>query len=319
MTANFVTADDVFDEWQNGLLTGRAPVLYRIGSGELGRIELGPGLVTLFGGAPGVGKTAFTMQAICDALLLTPDLRAIVCNVEMPPEVLLDRQLARLAGLCSKTIRARKLDASHGMRLEMGLATVQKFADRLAFVRPPFSLENVAAAADAFGAGLMVLDYAQRISPPGRHGDQRTSVNALMQYIRQFADAGVAVLVVAAVGRTKDQKGRSSYDADGLNLASFRESSELEFGADSAWLLAPDRNDGEVVKLRCLKNRHGETDELALHFDKAEQRFSLIGGTAVKAEPPGKLTSALQSMWEQSGSADDDPSHEESEGLDDEA
>ncbi len=319
MSANFVTADDVFDEWQNTLLTGQAPVLYRIGSGELGRIELGPGLVTLFGGAPGVGKTAFTMQAVCDALLLTTDLRALVCNVEMPPGVLLDRQLARLGGLCSKTIRARKQDASHGGRLQTGLTLVQKFADRLAFVRPPFNLENVAAAADAFGAGLMVLDYAQRISPPGRHGDQRNSVNALMQYLRQFADAGVAVLVVAAVGRTKDQKGRSSYDADGLNLASFRESSELEFGADSAWLLAPDRNDAEVVKLRCLKNRHGETDELVLHFDKTHQRFSPLGGYGAKSEPDGKLTSALQSLWDGTGSADDDLGHAEGEGLDDEA
>ena len=56
------------------MLTGSPPVSTRFGSGELARIEIGPGLVTLFGGAPGAGKTAFTMQGVTDALRLTPTL-----------------------------------------------------------------------------------------------------------------------------------------------------------------------------------------------------------------------------------------------------
>ena len=78
------TAADVFDGWKEDVLTGSPPVFYPIGSGELARLEIGPGLVTLFGGAPGAGKTAFAMQAVTDALRLTPTLRALVCNVEMP-------------------------------------------------------------------------------------------------------------------------------------------------------------------------------------------------------------------------------------------
>jgi hypothetical protein len=52
-----------------------------------------------------------------------------------------------------------------------------------------------------------------------------------------LADIIEGLVAAAAIGRTKDSKGRSSYDGDGLNLASFRESSELEFGADDAFLL----------------------------------------------------------------------------------
>ena len=40
--------------------------------------------------SPGAGKTAFAMQAVTDALRLTPTLRVLVANVEMPPAVLLD-------------------------------------------------------------------------------------------------------------------------------------------------------------------------------------------------------------------------------------
>ena len=204
---NFQTAADVFDGWRDDVLTGSPPVLYPIGSGELARIEIGPRLVTLIGGAPGAGKTAFAMQATIDALRLTPTLRALVCNIEMPAGVLLDRQLARLSGVDVTTIRYRRFAAEHADRLDQGLHTLESLADRLAFVRPPFNLENVAAAADAFQAEWLLLDYIQRIPPPGEHGDKRGSVDATMNYLRQFADAGVAVVVVAAVSRGKDSKG----------------------------------------------------------------------------------------------------------------
>ena len=46
-------------------------------SGELARLEIGPGLVTLLGGAPGAGKTALTMQLVFEALERTPSLRAL--------------------------------------------------------------------------------------------------------------------------------------------------------------------------------------------------------------------------------------------------
>ena len=166
-------------------------------------------------------------------------------------------------------------------------------------MRPPFDLANVAAVADEFDAGLIVLDYIQRIQPPGEHGDKRGSVDATMNYLRAFADAGLAVIVLSAVGRTKDKSGRSSYSGEGLNLASFRESSELEFGADDAFILTPDDEaEGEVI-LRHLKSRNGECRDVRMTFDKPLQRFTPVdiadpfGGT----ESPGKLQSALAKLW----------------------
>ena len=100
-----------------------------------------------------------------------------------------------------------------------------------------------------------------------------------MNYLRQFADAGVAVLVVAVVARQKDNKGRSSYHHDAVTLASFRDSSELEFGADDAFILAPDAKDAELVTLRHLKSRHGEQRDGAALQDTIRAHFVRgIGG-----------------------------------------
>ena len=294
---NYRSGADVLDGWRDDVLSGKPPTFYPIGEGELSRLEIGPGLVTLLGGAPGSGKTAFTMQAVVDALRLTPTLRAVVCNIEMPPGVLLDRQLARLSGVDLTTIRYRRLTAEHSERIDAGLTTLAEVCDRLAFVRPPFDLANIAAVADEFDAGLIVLDYIQRIQPPGEHGDKRGSVDATMNHLRAFADAGVAVVVLSAVGRTKDKQGRSSYSGEGLSLASFRESSELEFGADDAFILTPDR-DSEVI-LRHLKSRNGECRDLRLTFDKPLQRFTPIdaGNVTSNGERPGKLRSAIAELW----------------------
>jgi replicative DNA helicase len=297
--ANYQVTADALAEWRGDLLNGTPPTLFPIGEGDLSRIEIGPGMVTLIGGAPGAGKTAFTMQAVVDALRLTPDLRACVCNVEMSIGVLLDRQLARISGIDLTTIRHRRLTEEHADRIDAALSVLEPLAERLCFVRRPYDLANVAAAADDFGANLILLDYIQRIPPPGRHADNRGRVDATMSFLRQFADAGVAVIVVSAVGRTKDVRGRSSYDAAGLNLASFKESSELEFGADDAFILTNGKDD--AVILRHLKSRHGECRDVELAFHRRLQRF-----TPIEAFKTADVSQdAIRALWNRAPADDD--------------
>jgi replicative DNA helicase len=301
----FSSVADLLGEWRDDVLTGKGPILYPVG---LEGIEVGPGLVTLIGGAPGGGKSALVMQLVCEALERTADLRAVVYNVEMSPSVLLDRQLARLSGIDLNLIRHRRLGAAHGADFQRGLEALERIADRLAFARPPYDLVNVAASADAFDASLIVLDYIQRIGAPGEHGDRRGSVDATMGYLRQFADAGTAVVVVAALARSKDAKGRSTYHGDSLGLASFRETSELEYGADDAFILAPEGEDDGRSILKHLKSRHGEARDIALHFDGAHQRFTPTegaNGATGQAAAPGKLQAALDAFWAQTSPAPD--------------
>jgi replicative DNA helicase len=192
------------------------------------------------------------------------------------------------------------------------MEALESIADRLAFVRPPFDLANVALTADAFDAGLILIDYIQRVRAPGEHGDRRGAVDATMDYLRQFADAGVAIIVVAALARSKDAKGRSSYSA-GLSLASFRETSELEYGSDDCFILAPaddDKSDGNAsscVVLKHLKSRHGETKDVVLTFDRKRQRFTSAEPAESKTRADrGKLQAALRVLWDMTTSAQAD-------------
>jgi replicative DNA helicase len=283
--AKFVTGEALFAGWRDDVLTGTGPVVF---PHTLPVPEISPGHVTLLGGAPGAGKTAVVMSCVVEALRHTPTLRALVANVEMSSAALLDRQLARLSGIEAEDIRHRRFAAAHAERLDAGLATVESFVERLAFLEPPFDLANVAHAADAHGADVIVLDYLQRILPPGNVADPRLRTNAVMGMLRQFAGQGCAVLALSAVGRSRDNAGRSTYAAGSMSLASFRDSGELEYGADDAFLLAPvDDADPSVVRLSHLKCRHGAQRSIDLHFDRARQAFTLLDD-AVDAAPPPK-------------------------------
>ena len=314
MTApRYLAGADAMHAWRDDLLSGTAPTRWPVGTGALAdAVEIGPGHVVLLGGSPGQGKTSLALQMVVDALRLTPGLRCLICNVEMSVGALLDRILARLSGVELTLIRSRQLTADHAERIDGALATLEPLVERLTFLRSPFDLANVAAVADAVEADLLVLDYLQRVKPHGEHSDRRGSVDAVMDALRGFADAGVGILAVSAVGRSKDTKGRSSYSD--LSLASFRESSELEYGSDSAFILVPDSDDPDRVILKCLKNRHGATMDVPLTFNRAVQRFDPAaaspsrkpaGGKRSKKDA-GRMQQALADLWKNTTPAAED-------------
>lgn len=283
----FKTAAGLFDAWADDVLHGKPPELWSVGRG-FETVELGPGLVVLLGGAPGAGKTALSMQWAVDALRADDELRALVANVEMAPRALLDRQLARLSGVDARWIRGRMLTGC-ASRVKAGLDELRRVADRLAFHTGAPTLADVAQSVDAFGARLAVLDYVQRLSvgagDPAQ--DKRSELDSIMNHVRRFADAGLGVLVVSAVAR---QKGKTGSNYAGLGLASYRGTSELEYGADSAWLLSSDDGPDRfgAVHLTCAKNRNGETPQMLLTFDGARQSFTVAnsgrtGGVMIPA------------------------------------
>jgi replicative DNA helicase len=278
----FVSGADLFTVWSKSIFDNTPSPTWKIGA-AFDHVEIAPGRVVLIGGAPGAGKTALIMQWVFDGLFLNPALRVVAINVEMSPSRLLDRQLARLSGVPLTTIRRRQVVPDDHDKIGKALARIRQVVHRLAFVKAPYTLDRIGDAAADHDADLIVLDYAQRIDPPGKFNAMREKINALMSIMRQLADAGVGILAAAALTRSRDSKGRSSYDGKFLNLASFRESSELEYGCDDAFLLYPTEPDADpdepvrLMKLNHAKSRDSETKDVVLKFHRRFQRFEDAG------------------------------------------
>ena len=115
-----------------------------------------------------------------------------------------------------------------------------------------------------------------------------------MEIMRQMADAGSGIPAAATLTRSRDGKGRSSYEGKPLSLESFRESSELESGAKDAFLLYPtdDAADPDdpvrLMTLNHARSRDGETQDARLVFHRRFQEFEPpdTWTTIVKGTPP---------------------------------
>lgn len=266
----FALLSDLMAGWADDVLHGQPPTVWPAGPGPLAAFPLGPGLITVIGGPPGSGKTALANQLALDAVRLTADLKVLVTCCELPVPVLLDRQLSRLSGVPYAAVRGRALTADHRPAIDAALATLAAVAPRVAFHTGPFTLDAVAAAADGADADLIVIDYLQRLGTAGEHRDKRTQTNAVLDAARAFADAGRGLLFLSSVGRQPSGKhGRSSYD--GLSLASFKESGDIEYAADDCFLLPP--AEGGRTELRHVKARHTEQRSIPLRAELAVMRF----------------------------------------------
>lgn len=251
-------------------------------------LRVAPEMVTLLGGKPGSGKTALTWQWLMSAMEAEPTLRTLVANVEMPPRELLKRQLARFSGIDLTSIRERRFSDQDGDRLNAGMERLQMLSERVTFLDAPFAMSNVVSTAIETESRLIVIDYAQRFGALDDASDKRQAIDSVMDTLRLMANHGAAVIVLSSLSRSRDGRGRSTYESGSMSLASYKESGELEYGADDALLLCP-RSNPDLIDLRHEKSRYGERQDLVLEFDRPHQSFSVVGtGTtdAFNSLPP---------------------------------
>lgn len=258
--------------------------LQRINAGELPQllpqraalsgIEIGPGLVTPIGAPPGFGKTALAMQIMFDSLELDHELRAVVANAETSFDVLLRRELTRRTRIKSNDIRFGRLAPHDLERINAEIGELIPRLQRVDVLNDPCSLVQLLRLKDE-APGLVVVDYLQKFSPTDK--DARQGVNEVMAGLRGLAKLGWSVLCLSATKR--DANGR--HDSKELSLSSFRESGEVEYNADSAYVL---RDNGPVdnkpyirhITLGHVKNRHGEKKNHELRFHMPRMEFTAM-------------------------------------------
>ena len=231
---------------------------------------LAPGKLTVIGAPPGTGKTALAMQLAFETMEAEPDLRLWIANAEMDIEHLMKRELARRSEVSLRRIQncdfvcesqfEKILDCGQ----QLGQSTV-----RSRYMEPPVDLEEITDLQMA-EPGLLVLDYLQKFAP--RDSDPRSGVNEVMDALRMIALEGWAVLAMSSTTR-----GMHGHDHAKLNLSSFKESGEIEFNADAAYVLrdrTDDPNDPiRLIDLDCVKNRNGARTKRALRFHAEYMSF----------------------------------------------
>lgn len=265
-----ILAAALWEQYMQRLQHGTVSQLFNLGP-ELEGLEVGPGLVTVIGGPPGGGKTAIASKIAFDAMKLDQNLSVCIANAESNFEVLAQRELLRRTGIASRRLRFGQLTAEELGTCQRAASEISPFLHRIGIMVAPFSIANLLYM-ENYRPGLLIVDYLQQFSPSNLDG--RLGVNAVMAALRDIARAGWAVLCLSATKR--DSSGKHS--AKALDLSSFRESGEIEYNADSAYVLVDKGPSGAPhtmhVELRNVKNRHGELKSYELDFNQAKMEFS---------------------------------------------
>lgn len=272
----------------NEVLNGQPPPEYMFDRTPWGTLALRPGQITCIGGGPNGGKTALLMKMVTGALILDPSLRATVACVEMAEQILMERALARLSGVFLSKILKRERDDLFAERIQRAVPQLESLASRLMFIQRPFTMLDVRAACEEFQPHIVALDYLQRIPPDLSVLETRQQVTQTMTQVRLLADQGPAVLAIAALNRPASSRAQSRAEADDDNvndLAAFRDSSDIEYSVDDAYVLA--KAAGNTVSLhgqeyrpkrlvlRHVKSRNSLTMHIPLTFDGRVQEFTL--------------------------------------------
>jgi replicative DNA helicase len=273
---------ELLRDYRATVTSGRRPPSWSAGP-LFEHLVLAPRRLLLLAGPPGAGKTALTLMWLGEALARNPDLTCYLANVEMDPESLVHRLVARQAQIDLTVLMNHAVLPRHADRLDQALEVLGRIGDRLVFAEPPFEFGRIVDEVEDVGASMVLFDYVQRIAAdPGliAHHDERTRLEGLMSACRDLARTDRCMIVVSAVGRTKNGNGQVSH-GNHLNYANLRGSSELEFAPDDVAILVragdEDRDeDTWTLTLKHEKCRHGPTRDKTLSFRRSVQSFEEV-------------------------------------------
>lgn len=266
----------LFDNYLDRLRKKEVLQRYQI-SGPLDRFEIGPGLLSILGAPPGGGKTTFASQLLFTILEENPDVSATVANAEMSFDSIARRELVRRTRVNDGNLREADLATSDWLQIDKAAESLRPLLERVSWLEAPYTFHRLTELRER-KPGLLLLDYLQKFAPAG---DARQGVNSVMAELRHLCLLGWGVLALSATSRTHS-KGGSSHDSSQLTMASFKESGEVEFNADAAYLLrdrGPIDESAEWVRfasLECVKNRHGAQDKIELEYNRARMNFGSL-------------------------------------------
>lgn len=227
------------------------------------------GGLTVFAGAPGVGKSALALQATLGALRVEPTLRATWAAGEMTVEGIAQRAVVNWAAWAER--RVSMTGAADRSKAALAVATDLETAvgDRLQLLPAPLPVQDIIDAVAATGSKLLVVDFIQLVEVAGTT-DRRHEVDAVVRALRTLAlERGVAVVMLSNIAKNVGGDARAGVVG--------KESSEVDFAADLLFLGVDGEPDGDArgrpVRWRCLKNRNGERLDLETTFTGSRQWF----------------------------------------------
>jgi replicative DNA helicase len=221
----------------------------------LGGLQAG---LHLLAAEPGQGKTTLALQI--GRAAAARRLPVLFVSLEESKKRLTLKALCAAAGLETK-----RFWDGYGEPATLAAAAAEHHAKLapLHITETVLTVGGIRASAEACRAKLVIVDYLQLLAARIDAPDMRAATDQVTADLRQLSRT-LDVPVLAVSSQNRGGQGTS-------NLTSLKESSGLEYSADSVSMLVKDDARSllkplRAVKLAIRKNRHGDTDEIPLVY-----------------------------------------------------
>ncbi|ATO43915.1 DnaB-like helicase C-terminal domain-containing protein [Loigolactobacillus coryniformis] len=251
------------------------------------------GMLWTIGARPGVGKSAFALNLIEQAIKYTPNLTVDLFSLEMTAQDNYQRIVACETGVAAgKFTNPYQMSAAEKDKVRAGIEQLNRqqlyLHDKLLILPQIIKTIRAHAAKAAAGEYLAVIDYLQIISLErlAARTDRRLEIETITRELKLLTnEMGIPIILFSQLNRELEKRVDRT-----PQLADLRESGSIEQDSNTVSFLYPISNDEEHKAVRHLnlifrKNRSGCLTELAFTFTPGQMRFTpqLVLDTPVAA------------------------------------
>jgi len=241
---------------------------------------LGNSNLLILAARPAMGKTAFALN-IAENICFRSNVPVGVFSLEMSSEQLLHRLICSQSEVESDKIKTGSLTGLEYQRIVAAVNHMQKFS-MVIDDQPGLKITDLRARArrmkEAFGVGLLIIDYLQLLSGSGfsRSAENRQNeISEISRMLKNLArELNIPIVCLSQLSRkVEDRAGHRPMMSD------LRESGSIEQDADVVMFLMrreyydPYDKPGQA-ELIIAKNRHGGIGSIQLSFRKEFAQFA---------------------------------------------
>ena len=253
------------------------------------------GQLIIIAARPSVGKSSFAQQL---ALTSAKDeIPAAFFGMEMTSRELTNRTVANLGRVSLKSLKTGKMAEEEWTRVSEGVEALRSLPLYL-YDQPGMTLAEVGSKVRKivrkFGVKLVVVDYLQLMKGSGIRGERRVELEEITRGLKQLAkQMEIRIVLLSQLNREVEKRTNPR-----PQMSDLKECGAIEEDADVVIGLWTHRKgeEGEasIKGAIVLKNRDGETGEVALHFDGPYQRWS---ESTESLNAPAKKVAAQSSKY----------------------
>lgn len=259
------------------------------------------GQMIVLAARPGCGKTSFSMNIVANLIRAQKEKVVAVFNLEMSAEELVQRLIANLSGIDSRTLQRGEESPDDLNKMWQAAALLNDsnvYIDDTAEITAEQIMSKCRRLkAQRGGLDLVLIDYLQLLSPSDRGASKYQQVTDMSRAVKIMAkELKVPVILLSQMSRSIDQR-----DDKTPKLSDLRESGAIEQDADIVMFLTQGdfevfSADSEPIYLMVAKHRAGSTADLAFKWCKPTGTFTPVENIIKKAEDSEKSDKSESSV-----------------------